>query len=145
MICNRFLFADEPRWLLIGWQREQKVSFFRHEWVCDCCCWTAAVKGWLHDVKMEQCEHRSHKGTTSPAHGGTSGVFCVCLLGGGAKWETVWNREVETCKEDKQAVKYEKKKTANNAILVILTLISSLSKNKVLEVNKVVTFTEGYD
>jgi len=74
--------------------------FFFKAWVCDCCRWIAAVKGWLRDVEMEQCEHRSHKGATSPARwaGGMLGVFTVCLLGVGNR-KTAWDRDVEICKE----------------------------------------------
>ena len=79
--CNSFLTASKPRWLLIGWQREQEVFFFEAR-VCDCCCWIAAVKGWLHDVEIEQCENRSHNGATSLACGGMLWVRGVCLLMG---------------------------------------------------------------
>lgn len=60
--------------------KELPLTYKKKKNVCHSCVIVVAlVKGWLCDVEMEQCERRSHKGTTSPSHWGTVGVCDECL------------------------------------------------------------------
>lgn len=99
-ICNSFLTASKPRWLLIGWQREQEVLFLRRECVivaAELLLWKAGCVMWRWNSVRT-----GHTMEPPASHAGGCWGCVVCVCWG--KRTTAQDRRAETCKNNIQNI-----------------------------------------